>query len=83
MQCLMGQLHSLPQSHVEVNSDHKNSSKLCTQLKNFIQRASFDPIILLMITVFSRAEEDDQDILSKSKARYILTFYVVGFVLLG
>ena len=49
------------------------------QLKNFIQRASFDPVI--DNNYFARAEENDEDILSTSTAKYILAFYIVGFTL--
>ena len=49
-----------------------------TQLKNFIQRASFDPEI--DNNYFARAEENDENILTRSTAKYIISFYVIGFV---
>ena len=52
----------------------------CVQLKNFIKRASFDPVI--DENYFARAQEKDKDdILPNPTARYILAFYVTGFIL--
>ena len=48
------------------------------QLKNFIQRASIDPVI--DENYFARAEENDQNDLSTPRARYILSFYIVGLL---
>ena len=61
----------------EVNSDQK-FSPVYIQLKNFVQRASIDPVI--DENYFARAEENDQDDLSTPRARYILSFYIVGLV---
>ena len=49
------------------------------QLKNFVQRASFDPVI--DDNYFARAKKSDEDDLEPSRARYILSFYAVGLVL--
>jgi hypothetical protein len=43
-----------------------------------VQRASIDPVI--DENYFARAEENDQDELSTPRARYILSFYIVGIV---
>ena len=43
-----------------------------------MQRASIDPVI--DENYFARAEENDQDDLSTPRARYILSFYIVGLV---
>ena len=52
----------------------------CTQLKNFIQRANFDPVI--DDNYFARAEEKDiEDVLMAPVAIYIVIFYAVGFTL--
>ena len=48
------------------------------QLKNFIQGASIDPVI--NDNYFARAEETDENFLTKPRARYILSFYAVGLV---
>lgn len=50
------------------------------QLKNFIQRSEIDPVI--DENHFAIAEGTKQDILrNNDKARYILSFYIVGIVL--
>ena len=52
----------------------------CVQLKNFIKRASFDPVI--DENYFARAQEKDKDdILPDPTAKYILAFYAIGFIL--
>lgn len=48
------------------------------QLKNFVQRASFNPAI--DDNYFARAEDQKIDFLSKPKAIYILSFYIIGLV---
>ena len=62
-----------------MHSDYCNENYLIIiQLKNFIQKASFDPSI--DDNYFARAEEDDQHFLDTFTARFILSFYCVGFV---
>ena len=54
------------------------------QLKNFIQRASFDPTI--DDNYFARSQENnntDDDIISNKTAKYLVAFYIAGTILVA